>query len=337
MPMPSDTLPLTRADDPRDASLQALLRYAILAPSSHNSQPWRFVVDDHAIAVCADRVRALPVIDPYDRELLISCGAALLNLRVALHHVDFAHTIQSFPSDIDPDVLALVRIDAHGHHDPALAALLPAIPLRVTTRRPFSAHAVPEHVVQALIEAGAAEGAEVVCVSDTEERARIAGLVAQADREQFTDPRFRRELASWIDARRHGDGMPAYAAGAPALLDFATPLAASTIRTFDLGDGLAARHLALANGAPLLACIATSRDDRDAWLAAGQALERVLLVAAQAGFTASFLNQPIEVAALRERLGRMLGLSGAPQLLLRIGQGPRVPHAPRRPLADVVS
>jgi hypothetical protein len=131
--------------------------------------------------------------------------------------------------------------------------------------------------------------------------------------------------------------MPAYAAGAPALLDFATPLAASAIRTFDLGDGLAARHLALAHGAPLLACIATTRDDRDAWLSAGQALERMLLVAAQAGFTASYLNQPIEVETLRARLGQLLGLNGAPQLLLRIGQGPRMPHAPRRPLDAVVS
>ncbi|WDD91526.1 nitroreductase family protein [Burkholderia sp. FERM BP-3421] len=335
--MPPDALPLSDEDDPRGASLHALLRYAILAPSSHNSQPWRFVVDDRTIAVCADRVRALPVVDPYDRELLISCGAALLNLRVALHHAGFAHTIQSFPSDVDPDVLALVRIDAHGHLDPALAALLPAIPLRVTTRLPFSSAAVPERVVQALVEAGAAEGAEVACVSDADERARVAGLVAQADREQFADPRFRRELASWIDARRHGDGMPAYAAGAPALLDFATPLAASAIRTFDLGDGLAARHLALAHGAPLLACIATTRDDRDAWLSAGQALERMLLVAAQAGFTASYLNQPIEVETLRARLGQLLGLNGAPQLLLRIGQGPRMPHAPRRPLDAVVS
>ena len=100
--------------------------------------------------------------------------------------------------------------------------------------------------------------------------------------------------------------------------------------------GMAAR-VGGVGASPLLACIATARDDRDAWLAAGQALERMLLVAARAGHTASFLNQPIEVADLRKRLAHMLDLGGVPQLLLRIGRGPHTPHSPRRPLDEVVS
>jgi hypothetical protein len=58
--------------------------YAILAPSSHNTQPWRFAIVDDELLVCADRSRSLAVIDPFDRELVISCGAALFNLRVVL-------------------------------------------------------------------------------------------------------------------------------------------------------------------------------------------------------------------------------------------------------------
>lgn len=73
-----------------DSQLGLLLRYATLAPSSHNSQPWHFVLNDNTIALCADRMRALAVIDPYDRELIISCGAALLNLRVALSRAGLA-------------------------------------------------------------------------------------------------------------------------------------------------------------------------------------------------------------------------------------------------------
>jgi hypothetical protein len=60
--------------------------YAILAPSSHNTQPWRFIVNGDELLVCADRNRSLPHIDPFDRELIISCGAALFNMRVALAH-----------------------------------------------------------------------------------------------------------------------------------------------------------------------------------------------------------------------------------------------------------
>ncbi|QRR10161.1 nitroreductase [Burkholderia sp. MS455] len=326
------------AASPRlDDRLRSLLGYAVLAPSSHNSQPWRFIVDGTTIAVCADRVRALPVVDPYDRELIISCGAALLNLRVALNHAGIAHTISAFPSDVDPDVLALVRVCDDGYTDAELGTLFAAIPERVTTRAPFESEPVPDALPHELIAAGAAEGADVACADSIARRARVAEVIADADRQQFADPRFRRELASWIDPRRHVDGMPAFAAGVPALLDFAAPLVTTAVRTFDLGNGLAALHHQLVGASPLIVCIATARDDREAWLAAGQALERMLLVATRAGYTASYLNQPIETAGLRAQLCDMLALRGHPQLLLRIGRGPHVPHSPRRPLDEVIS
>ncbi|WP_175970317.1 Acg family FMN-binding oxidoreductase [Burkholderia sp. BCC0322] len=328
--------PLAASTRPEDA-LRSLLAYAVLAPSSHNSQPWRFIVDGPTIAVCADRVRALPVIDPFDRELIISCGAALLNLRVALDHAGLAHTISTFPSDIDPDLLAMIRVCDDGYSDASLGALFDAIPERVTTRAPFESTAVPDALQHELIAAGVAEGAEVTCVDSIAHRARVAELVAEADQQQFADPRFRRELASWIDPRRHVDGMPAFAAGVPTLLDFAAPVVTMAVRTFDLGDGLAALHHQLVGASPLIVCLSTLRDDRDAWLAAGQALERVLLVATRAGYTASYLNQPIETAGLRAHLRHMLGLHGEPQLLLRVGRGPHAPHSPRRPLDEVVS
>ncbi|PFH21051.1 Acg family FMN-binding oxidoreductase [Burkholderia sp. JKS000303] len=317
--------------------LRSLLGYAVLAPSSHNSQPWRFLVNGTTISVCADRVRALPVVDPFDRELIISCGAALLNLRVALNHAGLAHTIGTFPSEVDPDLLALVRVCDDGYSDASLGALFDAIADRVTTRAPFESTAVPDEIQQALIAAGIAEGADIACVDSIAHRARVAELVAQADRQQFADPRFRRELASWIDPRRHVDGMPAFAAGVPALLDFAAPVVTTAVRTFDLGNGLAALHHQLVGASPLIVCIATVRDDREAWLAAGQALERILLVATRAGYTASYLNQPIETTELRTHLRHMLGLRGEPQLLLRVGRGPHTPHSPRRPLDDVIA
>ncbi|MGN7980092.1 Acg family FMN-binding oxidoreductase [Burkholderia sp. 22313] len=328
--------PLAASTRP-DRYLRSLLGYAVLAPSSHNSQPWRFLVNGTTISVCADRVRALPVVDPFDRELIISCGAALLNLRVALNHAGLAHTISTFPSEVDPDLLALVRICDDGYSDVSLGALFDAIKARVTTRAPFESSAIPEEIQHELIAAGVAEGAEVACVDSIAHRARVAELVAEADRQQFADPRFRRELASWIDPRRHVDGMPAFAAGVPTLLDFAAPVVTMAVRTFDLGNGLAALHHQLVGASPLIVCIATARDDREAWLATGQALERILLVATRAGYTASYLNQPIETAGLRAHLCHMLGFRGSPQLLLRVGRGPHTPHSPRRPLDEVIS
>ncbi|TDV11369.1 Acg family FMN-binding oxidoreductase [Paraburkholderia caballeronis] len=323
--------------------LRFALRFAVLAPSNHNTQPWRFIVGPDSVAVCADRLRALPVADPFDRELTISCGAALFNLRVALARVGLAYSIALFPSNADPDVLAEVRIVPDGRCDDTLPDLFDAIATRVTTRQPFADEPVDQAIQQALIAAGTAEGVDIACVSPLVERERIAMLVALADRQQFGDPRFRRELANWIHPRRREDGMPAYATDMMPLLDFATPLAASVVRTFDLGGGVAATHHRLVVGSPLIVCLATGSDDREAWLATGQALERVLLAAASAGLTASYLNQPIEVPGLREQLPALVGLqpSANAQLLLRVGRGPDVPrgvpHSPRRALDEVVS
>lgn len=316
--------------------LRFALRYAVLAPSSHNTQPWRFIVDGETVTLSADRLRALPVADPYDRELIMSCGAALFNLRVALSRFGLAYAITLFPSAADPDMLAQVRLVPGGHVDASLAPLFEAIVKRVTTRQPFLDAPVAADVRERLARAVQAEGAELACIHEADERTRLAEWIAEADRRQFDDPRFRRELAGWIHSRRRDDGMPAYAEGVSALLDFATPVVTLAIRTFDIGQGVAAAHQALAAGSPLLVCIATSTDDAGAWLAAGQALERLLLTGVSEGLTASYLNQPIEVEALRERLRATVKVEGEPQLLIRMGRGPQVPHAPRRPLADVV-
>lgn len=320
-----------------EEKLRFALRYAVLAPSNHNTQPWHFILDGDSVTLCADRLRALPVVDPFDRELIMSCGAALFNLRVALSYFGLAYAITLFPSRADPDVLAHLRIVQGGHCDTDLAPLFQAILQRVATREVFADEPLPSDLQQQLVDAVEAEGADAVCVSSVSRRERLAELVAQADRIQFDDPRFRRELASWIHPRRSADGMPALSSGLSVLLDLATPLLTSVIRTFDLGGGLAAAHHALAAGSPLLICLATPTDDAPAWLATGQALERLLLVAANAGITASYLNQPIELTALRERLRTMLPTDAVPQLLLRVGRCKPVPHSPRRPLADVVS
>ncbi|WP_233837807.1 Acg family FMN-binding oxidoreductase [Paraburkholderia sp. ZP32-5] len=325
------------AATPLDRQLRFALRYAVLAPSNHNTQPWSFIVDGDTVEVCADRTRALAVVDPFDRELLIGCGAALFNLRVALRRFGLAYAITLFPSELDPDIVALVQVSRDANGDSQLQALFEALTTRVTTRAPFVDEPVAASLQRKLIDACNAEGAIACCVERKSGREALAQLVVDADHAQFADPRFRRELASWIHPLRHDDGMPAYGSGVGALLDFTVPLVTSVVRVFDAGAGVPATHRHLVEGSPLMMGIATMRDDREAWLATGQALERMLLVAASEGLTASYLNQPIEVEPLREQLRTLLHVDGVPQLLLRIGRGPGASHTPRRPWSDVMS
>jgi nitroreductase len=306
------------------------VRYAILAPSSHNTQPWRFVIIGSELLVCADRTRSLPNIDPFDREL------ALFNLRVALAHFNVPVEITTFPHSAEPDVVAHIVFPDSGPTLKDLAILFPAITKRTTNRGPFIAEDVPDAVVESLKSATEMEGGDVKFSRTLREREHVAALIAQADRRQFDDPRFRRELASWIHPSRSNDGMPSASQGLATLTDVATPIFAIAIRTFDLGNGIAAAHEQLARGSPLLVALSMARDNNEAWLTVGQAMQRLLLVATVAGYGTSYLNQPIEVSEFRAKLAAELRTARYPQLLLRVGRGATSPHSPRRPITEVL-
>jgi hypothetical protein len=312
------------------------VRYAILAPSSHNTQPWRFIINGDELLVCADRTRSLANIDPFDRELIISCGAALFNLRVALAYFGVPVEITTFPQSSDPDIVARVIFPRSGPMYKDLADLFSAIAKRTTNRSPFSSDEVPPPIVMRLKSAAASEGVDVRFVEKLAQRERVARLIAEADRRQFDDPRFRRELSSWIHPSRRNDGMPAASQGLRTLTDAATPIIAMAIRTIDLGNGVAAAHQQLARGSPLLVAFSTPMDNNEGWLSTGSGLQRLLLVATDAGYATSYLNQPIEVPDLRTELARELSIDGYPQLLLRVGRGQPVSHSPRRPISDVL-
>ena len=92
--------------------LRFMLNYAVLVPSGHNTQPWLFKVSDETVELYADRSRALPVVDPDDRALSISCGAALYHLRLTLRHFGYTDEVEVFPNPEEPDLLAEVRLGA---------------------------------------------------------------------------------------------------------------------------------------------------------------------------------------------------------------------------------
>jgi hypothetical protein len=315
--------------------LRAAVRYAVHAPSSHNSQPWRFVLAGDALELMADRTRALPVVDPDDRELVISCGGALFHLCLALRHFGSAPQVERLPNPKDPDLLARIRVSGAWERTAEDEALFHAIPRRHTNRQPFDDRHLPGSLPAALEAAAQANGAWLHVFRTPEARSAIASLVAEADRIQMADKRFRRELAAWLRPNRseRRDGMPGFALGLGDIMAAAGPL---IVRTFDVGRGRAAHDEELAQGSPLLALVGTPSDTPYHWLEAGEALSHVVLRAQVDGVSASYLNQPIEVVELRPRLQVVAGRPGYPQALLRLGYGSEIPGTPRRPVSEVL-
>lgn len=313
----------------------AALRYATLAPSSHNTQPWLFALRDGSVELYADRARGLAMVDPDDRELIMSCGAALFQLRLALAFFGSATSVELVPDPEETDLLARVTITGSHTVSDTERDLFHQIPRRRTNRGPFRQEPVPERLLASLTDAVEHEGAWLVLVSDLEEKAWLADLIASADRRQLADRRFRRELAAWVrpNLSRRRDGIPGAALGLGSLASLGAPL---VLRTFDVGGGRAAKDRELALGSPVLAVLGTRDDATVDLLRGGQALARLLLLARAAGVEASFLNQAVEVDDLRPALERVVKAPGRAQLVLRMGYGAPTPPTPRRELHEVI-
>lgn len=310
----------------RTDGLRHLVSASVMAPSSHNTQPWIFAVDDDRIELLADRDRALPVNDPEDRELTISCGAALFNLRVAAAAAGLQADVELLPDVWRPDLFAVVRL--RGSTFSFDDRLVGAIPRRRTYRHAFREVPVPDAVVQRLARAAAQDGAALVQVPDGA-RPALAELVAEGDLAQFGDPRWRRELAFWMRPRRQRDGL--------SYPELTAPVARLVVTAVNLGSRIAERDRKLTRDSPLLAALVTEGDSPLDWLNTGQALEHLLLEGVVNGLQASYLNQPCQVTFLRERLREELAGSAFPQVLLRMGYPSQsVRPSPRRRLDDVM-
>ena len=317
-----------------------VLRYAVRAPSGHNTQPWRFAINDDLLHLYADRSRRLPVVDPDDRALVISCGAALAHLTAALRHFGYAGDPTPFPDPADPDLLATVGLGSTHTPQPGDHELFEAIDTRHTHRAAFEPRPIPHPILAQLTRDSEEAGAAVHMFTGDEPQAALAKLVAEGDRTQFSDAGFRRELAAWVrpNHTRRPDGVPGYAFG---ISDLPSMLGPTMIAAFDTGAKQAKKDEQLAVTAPALIVLSTAGDTPSDWLAAGQAVAVLLLRATAHGLVASFLNQPIEVPALRVRMRDLLGTSHSPQLLLRVGYGANDRSTsrptPRRTVADVLA
>ena len=305
---------------------------ACLAPSLHNTQPWRFTWDGSAYELFADTSRGLIASDPDGRELVISCGAALFNLRVALRKLGFDSQVDVLPSRANPRLLARVTVSEATPADPEDRRTFAAMVRRHTHRGAFDDLVLAPQIAVHLQRAAELEGTQLVFVADPGQRRRLLSLARAGERALEHDLDVQAELNEWTPApgSRRADGIPVMAYAAEPLVG-ADELAP---RDFDRGRGIGAAE-SVTNTPGLVAVLVTDGDLQDDWLAAGQALEHVLVRAAAQGVFAAMHSQATEVPNLRSELRRELRTSGHPQILLRFGYSDDVQHTPRRPIEDV--
>lgn len=310
--------------------LYACLKAAVAAPSIHNTQPWRFRAHDGVIEAYADRSRRLGVLDPTGRELMISVGAAVFNLRVVMLTHGRLPVLSVLPDPTRPDLAARVTVGPVTETPVTARHLARVIPQRHTNRRPFTATSVPPEVRADLVAAARAEGGDLV-VFGGGARDDLLDLIRAAERRRRNDPAYWVELDTWTRyPGRRRDGVP------PETFGPRDALETVPIRDFGLTRPGARRPAEPFEPAPALAVLHTRGDRPADWVRAGAALQRVLLTATVHGLATTLMTQPLEIPELRARFAGPRGGGQVPQVVIRLGYGPLSPPSPRRPVADVL-
>jgi len=322
--------PATPPENVPQHVVEELVAAAILAPSMHNTQPWRFRFEpaSETFELSADPARTLRFGDPDGRAVHIACGAALLNLRLAAAVAGRDPVVRLIPAVTQPLLLATVRLAGPWQAKPGEIELHAAMATRRTNWSPFSGRPVAPGILAELVAAARMEGA-VLHIPDHQETALLLELARDAERILLAQPGYRAELAEWAGGARDREGIPGDA------LAPHDPRGPSPVRDFAPTQPGPVRH-AWFEAWPQLAVLSTQSSSRADWLRAGQALQRVLLTATLRGVAASPLTQPLETpdAWLVRDPGSSFEF---PQMILRIGYGLPVPHSPRRPVSEVLS
>lgn len=311
-----------------------LVRCATLAPSSHNTQCWKFALDANgrSISVLPDLARRCPVVDPDDHHVFVSLGCATENLvQAALAH--------GFKGEARFDTAGqAVRVTL----EPTRAQTTPlftAIPLRQCTRGDYDGRPLSSKELALLQRAGSSDTVRLLLLTERASMAQALDYVIQGNSAQLADAAFVKELKDWIrfngaDAVRTRDGLYSATSGNPNIPSWIGDLAFRWLLTAKGENDKVARQVRSSAG---IAVFVGQAADKAHWVEVGRCYERFALQATALGIRNAFLNQPVEVAALRPPFAAALGLSGQrPDLVVRFGRGPLLPRSLRRQVEAVL-
>lgn len=328
-----DAMAAMRGPMKAQADAHDLIRFATLAPNGHNTQPWRFHAGGQRIAILPDLSRRTPVVDPDHHHLFVSLGCAAENLALASAARGRPGVVRFEPQG---DGAVMFDFEAGS---PTRSTLFDAIPQRQSTRADFDGRPVSPTDLALLASAAAVPGVDLILLTDRPRIDALRDLVVAGNSMQMADAAFVRELKSWLrfnpaQALRAGDGLYSVASGNPALPDWLGPLAFDWLSSAQSQNEAYAGQIRSSAG---IAVFVGGRADRAHWVAIGQACQRFALQATALGLKHAYINQPVEVPALRPDLAALIGMSGRrPDIVMRFGYGPTLPYSPRRPVSAVM-
>ena len=315
----------------RSCNTQLVAR-AVRAASSHNTQPWRFRLEDARITILPDRSRRCPAVDPDDHHLFASLGCAAENLSLAAQALGFDGQVRF------DEPAGVIRVDL-APCAPVVSALEGAIEQRQCSRSVYDGTPLTRDALRALEAAGRGDGVRMLVLEGRDALEQVLAYVAAGNDAQYADRAWRSELIAWLrfntrSARATGDGLHVAAMGSPDVPDW---LGRAFMRFGSSARGQTRKDSHHIRSSAAVAIFVSEVDDARHWVEAGRCYQRFALQATALGLSTAFLNPPVEVPALRSQFSTYLGIGAQrPDLVVRVGRGPRMPQSLRRPVEDVI-
>jgi hypothetical protein len=312
---------------------QELVRYATLAPSSHNTQCWKFALEPQAITILPDPLRRCPAVDPDDHHLFVSLGCATESLA----HAALAHGLNAEAGfDVTHEAIHVALAPTRA----AASPLFNAIAARQCTRGDYDSKPVSTEELALLERAGTSDSVRMLMITELPAIERVLDYVVQANTAQMADPAFVKELKSWIRfngpaAVRTRDGLYSGTTGSPTIPTWLGELAFGWFFTPKNENDKYVRQIRSSAG--IVVFVGRSANKAN-WIEVGRCYDRFALQATVLGIRNAPLNQPVEVQAVRPQFAAALGLPDQrPDMVARFGRGPAMPFSLRRPVQAVLT
>lgn len=285
--------------------IKFLLRYAILAPSGHNTQPWKFNFDKNKLLIMPDFSKIRPAVDPDNRELFISLGCAAKNFELAADYFGLMYEKKFVGEQYEYRLIEGKKVPKNIH-------LFRSILKRSTSRGEFEKKRVSREVLSRIT----TPNAQVI--SNEETKQKIAEIAYESNKVWYKSRQLVEELDYWLadDIANGNDGIPT---GMLNLYKIAVDLKQFLVKDSPEAEIKAKREKKLALEAPAMVIITSKVDNAESWVKAGEIYEEISLMLASKGIGVGFFNTILELKTQRKKIENLMGNGTKPQLLMRLG------------------
>lgn len=307
---------------------------AVLAPSAHNTQPWKFRIANGAIDVYVDWGRHLRVSDPTLRQLYISVGCAIANMKIAASFWGYEYEVRYFPEGEGRQeaVARMILLNPAGGPRGDMAALYSAISQRRTNRSMYDQKALTDNEREAIMHNG---DSTTIFIDDRDKIEQLAHVSEEGTFHTLSRKDFREELSHWVRnswTEQH-DGMPGYAMGMPAPMSLVAPMMIRIVPIHIQEAPKTKKQVETASALIVFVGVDSFHD----WVKTGESFEQVWLNATAVGLAAMPVVAAIEAGqAYRGRLQEIAGAAKLPLSMLRIGHAEKnnLRATPRRTIDE---